>query len=93
MQMANVSSLLDSHSLSWENTKWLTSWSSGVCVVALSASALVSSVNFGFRQLNKKGGECRQHSFPTQFCSSGGQSTVSMQPLVCMFAAARMLQF
>ena len=61
-------------------------------MVALRVSALVSRVNLGFRQLNEKGGKCRQHGFPTQFCSLRGQGTMSVQPLVCMFAAARMLQ-
>lgn len=51
-------------------------------------SAFVSRVNFGLRQLNKKGGKCRQHGLLTQLCSMGGQGTVSMQPLVCTFVCS-----
>lgn len=38
-------------------------------MVALSVSAPVSRVNFGLRQLNRKGGKCRQYDFLTHFCS------------------------
>lgn len=56
-------------------------------MVALSVSVLVSRFNFGLGQLNKRG-KCRQHGFPTQFCSVGGQGIVSMQPLACTFVCS-----